>query len=222
MTIHVDHLFICSATGAPEAKLLIDAGLTEGSPNVHPGQGTANRRFFFENGYLELLWVSDEAESRSALAAPTRLWERWVGRGESASRFGICLSSQDGVNAALPFSTWSYEPEYLPVERQILFAEGLSIAEPEIFVLNWPHVWSPGQEPTEHASGLQGIRSVSIGLSRSDSVSETLDAAVRAGFFQIHQSDSHELVVEFTASRETEIAIPELALKLTGRLDRAA
>ncbi len=218
MTIHVDHLFIFTATGAPEAELLLDAGVTEGSPNVHPGQGTANRRFFFENGYLELLWVSDEAESRSTLAAPTRLWERWAGRGECASRFGICLSSQSGVNGKLPFSTWSYEPDYLPEGRQILFAEDVPLAEPELFVLNWPHVWSPGPEPTEHASGLQRIRSVSIGVSRPDSVSKTLNAAVEAGFFQIHQSDSHELIVEFSASRETEIRIPELALKLRTQL----
>lgn len=222
MTIHVDHLFICTATGAPEAELLLDAGVTEGSPNIHPGQGTANKRFFFENGYLELLWVSDEAESRSPLAAPTRLWERWIKRGESTSPFGICLSSQVGVNGHLPFSTWRYKPDYLPQGRQILFADGLSLAEPEIFVLDWPHLWSPGTEPTEHASGLQRIRSVSIGLSRPDSVSDTLSAAVDAGFFKIHKSDSHELIVDFTANRETEIRVPELALKLRGHLDHAA
>jgi len=45
----VDHLFVCANLGAPEADSLIAFGLTEGAPNVHPGQGTANRRFFFHN-----------------------------------------------------------------------------------------------------------------------------------------------------------------------------
>jgi hypothetical protein len=32
--------------------------------------GTANRRFFFESGFLELLWVHDKREAQSALAEP--------------------------------------------------------------------------------------------------------------------------------------------------------
>ncbi|AFY78420.1 MAG: hypothetical protein IGR93_19055 [Hydrococcus sp. C42_A2020_068] len=59
MTFELDHLFICTAIGAPEADRLLSFGLTEGTPNIHPGQGTANRRFFFHNVMLELLWVLD-------------------------------------------------------------------------------------------------------------------------------------------------------------------
>ena len=54
--------------------MLLAAGLAEGSPNTHPGQGTANRRFFFESGFLELLYVHDELEAQSDLSAPTQLW----------------------------------------------------------------------------------------------------------------------------------------------------
>ena len=46
-TMHLDHIFIRARPGAPEAEALKAFGLTEGSPNRHPGQGTANRRFFF-------------------------------------------------------------------------------------------------------------------------------------------------------------------------------
>lgn len=222
MSLHVDHIYVCTATGAPEADLLTDAEITEGSPNVHPGQGTANRRFFFENGYIELLWVSDETEARSPVTAKTRLWERWSGRCERANPFGICLSSPAGVSGQLPFPTWSYEPSYLPNGHRILFSDGLSLLEPEIFVLDWPHHWSPGREPTEHAAGLRRIHRVSVGLRQPDSASEALRAAVSAGFFQLHRSDSYELIVDFTATRETEISIPQLMLKLRGRLDYAA
>jgi hypothetical protein len=37
-------------------------GLSEGTPNMHPGQGTPCRRFYFQNAYLELVWVSSEVE----------------------------------------------------------------------------------------------------------------------------------------------------------------
>ena len=37
MTLELDHMFICTAVDAPEADLLVAFGLTEGTPNSHPG-----------------------------------------------------------------------------------------------------------------------------------------------------------------------------------------
>ena len=64
----MDHLFVCTAPGAPEAEELIQFGLHEGPSNQHPGQGTACRRFAFANAMIELFWVSDEAEAQSQSA----------------------------------------------------------------------------------------------------------------------------------------------------------
>lgn len=58
MQIELDHLFVCTNPGAPEAEKLVRFGLHEGPPNQHPGQGTANCRFVFANAMIELLWVS--------------------------------------------------------------------------------------------------------------------------------------------------------------------
>jgi hypothetical protein len=77
MPVELDHVFICVSQGAPEADYLTHFGLIEGAANVHPGQGTANRRFFFRNAMLELLWVENPDEARNAQTAPTMLWERW-------------------------------------------------------------------------------------------------------------------------------------------------
>ncbi len=52
MAFEFDNLFIYTDVGASEAKRLTSFGLIEGSPNIHPGQGTANRRFFFGNMVL--------------------------------------------------------------------------------------------------------------------------------------------------------------------------
>ena len=66
MTLEVDHAFIACSSGAPEGDALVRLGLVEGSRNTHLGQGTANRRFFFENFMLELLWVANPAEATKA------------------------------------------------------------------------------------------------------------------------------------------------------------
>src|SRR5438552_2189888 len=81
----------CAAPGAPAADRLVALGLSEGSGNVHQGQGTANRRFFFRNAMVELIWVSDEREAQSDLVAPLRLWERARYRQTGAAPFGLCL-----------------------------------------------------------------------------------------------------------------------------------
>ena len=47
--MELDHIFICTEKEAPQGDLLKEFGLVEGSSNIHPGQGTANRRFFFKN-----------------------------------------------------------------------------------------------------------------------------------------------------------------------------
>jgi hypothetical protein len=65
MTFELDHLFICTKVGAAKAERLIALGLVEGSSSTHPGQSTANRRFFFRNAMLELLWVHNQEEARS-------------------------------------------------------------------------------------------------------------------------------------------------------------
>ena len=91
MNIDVDHIFICVRSGAPEAEALKAMGLTEGLPNKHPGQGTANRRFFFHNVFIELLWLDDAAEAQSELTRPTMLYERLAASNDETSPFGICF-----------------------------------------------------------------------------------------------------------------------------------
>ncbi len=62
--MEIDHIFICVNDDGRGADALKALGLVEGTPNVHPGQGTANRRFFFRNSFIELLHLTDESEAQ--------------------------------------------------------------------------------------------------------------------------------------------------------------
>src|SRR5438552_13949741 len=120
MPTELDHIFMCASHNADEADRLTAIGLTEGEANRHPGQGTACRRFFFRNAYLELVWVADEEEARGALAAPTRLWDRWTGRGAGAvCPFGVVLRPASEAEREPPFAFWPYRPPYLPAPLAI-------------------------------------------------------------------------------------------------------
>ena len=114
----LDHLFVMTAPGAPEADDLLARGLVEGPPNRHPGQGTACRRFLFANAMLEFLWVENEAEARSELVHPLRLWERWRWRESGACPFGVALRpAAPGLEP--PFPTFEYWPSFFPAPARV-------------------------------------------------------------------------------------------------------
>ena len=122
MTLEFDHFFVFTSVNAPEADQVLELGLLEGSSNIHPGQGTANRRIFFHNAMLEFLWVHNDEEVRSELIAPTRLWERSRFQQSGYSPFGLAFRSTtlpDLTSPQLPFETWPFRPPYLPDHLQI-------------------------------------------------------------------------------------------------------
>jgi Glyoxalase-like domain len=223
VTLCLDHIFVCTSVGAPEAQALLDAGFFEGSGNAHPGQGTSNRRFFFEHGFLELLWVHDEQEAMSTRTGPTRLWERWSGRAEQANPFGICFSSQSEADHLLPFASWAYEPAYLPKGKRIYFAEGTALSEPELFALSWPQPSAAAAaQPRKHKLPLSSMRAVSIGLSDIEQLSAPVRAARDSGLVRIHKSSKPELLVEFLSPVSTRLHFPSLGITLLGQPSGAA
>jgi hypothetical protein len=202
MTVELDHMFVCTGVGAPEADRLVAFGLSEGAPNTHPGQGTACRRFFFANAMLELLWVHDEREARSSLVAPTQLWERWSSVGYSP--FGICVR-QDQRRAAtrpvLPFATWAYRPPYLPPEVHIDVASETANSEPMMFAA--PIGGRPDAVPTErrqplvHPRGLEEITGIDVTLPQTKPVSRAARALHQTGAVSFSSGNDHLAEIEF-------------------------
>lgn len=161
MSIELDHVFVCTAPGAPCAEKLVQLGFREGLPNQHPGQGTANRRFFFANAMLELIWVCDSAEAQSPESRRTLLWERWSGRENGASPFGICVRPICTQDAELAFPGWEYQPTYLAGSMSIRIGEG-GITEPMWVYLSFMRRLHHDQRFVEHAIGAREITSLTL------------------------------------------------------------
>jgi hypothetical protein len=206
MRLEFDHMFICTAFDAPEADLLVAFGLTEATPNSHPGQGTACRRFFFRNAMLELVWVHDACEVRSPLIAPTRLWERWRYSSTGYSPFGICVRPRvqhAGLQPTLPFATWEYRPPYLPSGLHIDVASETSKSEPMLFAT--PFSGRPDAKvPTEHRRllvhprGVGEITPVHITLPSGGTTSHAARAVVQqTGSVSFDSGSEHLAEVEF-------------------------
>ena len=101
-----------------DIKRLQSLGLLETYRRLHPGQGTQNVCFCFDNLFIELLWINDEAEVRSNTIARTGLYERSRWRLEGTNRFGISWRGPM-AGAAPPIPTWKFSPPYLPAEAGI-------------------------------------------------------------------------------------------------------
>ena len=224
MALELDHVFICCSPGAPEGDALVRLGLDEGSPNTHPGQGTANRRFFFRNAFLELLWVSQPAEARSEQTRRTKLWERWSGRTSSACPFGIVFRPQGANAATAPFATWAYRPNYLPPGLAVEFAEDVPLEEPELVYLPFLHrAGPPAHEPTDHSLPIRELCGVAVGLPSAAGLSKPSQEVLSAGLVTYHFAAEHVLELTFLAAREAVFDLrPNLPLLLCGVVQDAA
>ena len=126
MGIALDHVLIIVEPGAPEADLLSDVGLVEGTRNDHPGQGTANRRFFFSNWALELIYIRDAEEALNSKASGICVVERAAN--PEASPFGLIVHrTTDDTDD--PFPGWRYYPEYFSADKYFLVGDNSDIIE---------------------------------------------------------------------------------------------
>jgi hypothetical protein len=203
MRLELDHLFVCTAPGAPEAEEFIRFGLREGPPNQHPGQGTANRRFAFANAMIELLWVNDAQEAQSERSRSTLLWERWSGRKGKASPFGICVRPVDPQNTGSPFPAWEYRPSYLP---DPLF---MDIGEAEVEEPMWVHLRFMRRvdrecQFVEHPIGVREITSLT--LASPVSVRSTVaQSMIECGILSVQNGPKSLLEIGFDGSRRKQI-----------------
>jgi hypothetical protein len=196
----LDHIFCMSPPGAvAAAQALTQMGLTEGSPNTHPGQGTQCRRFFFENAYLELVWVSDREEAQREAARRTRFAERWARREAGACPFGIVLRASAGsTEERCPFQAWTYRPGYFPAGAAAEFAQDPPIEEPEYVYLGFQRGRArQGAEPTAHRLPLHKLSGLSVGLPFSRSRSTAAQSLERLRLVRLMLADEYLVTLSF-------------------------
>lgn len=190
--MQLDHFFILTEKSAPEAELLTDFGLVEGTSNDHPGQGTANRRFFFSNTALELLYVRDATEANEGPGRRLRFPERAAKRG--ASPFGFVMKC-DRETDNPPFSGWRYQPAYFATGVSFLVAENsdcldepLCICLPDDLPAGVPQLQS--KAPFAEVTGIR----LHVPVARPSSV---LEAIAQVEGIELRAGSPHFLEIAF-------------------------
>lgn len=203
--LELDHIIFFCAPAAPEADALIARGLHEGPGNSHPGQGTVNRRFFFRNLYLELLWVEDFDEAQAPEARRTGLWDRWINRHNGCCPLGLVFRPGPGATPA-PFASWSYVPKYFPAGFSIEVARDIPPNEPLLFYLPFARP-ALVEDVAPPPGGVQigAVTGTTLHLPDTTSLSPALNSLVKAGVISIepgrerlvdifHEGESREII----------------------------
>ena len=211
----LDHVIIFCNVGAPEASALTDQGLHEGPGNSHPGQGTVNRRFFFPNAYLELLWVENRIEAQSPEARDTRLWERWQQRSSGACPFGLVFRPGP-MGPRVPPTSWTYTPRYFPPGFSIEVARDLPSNEPLLFYLPFA---SPSLVenivPAGAAVHIGPIRGATIHVPHADALSPALSSLVASGVIAVEPAREYLLDLFHSGGPSQVLDVrPQLPLRL--------
>jgi hypothetical protein len=157
MNLKLDHVFILVEPEAKVADRLLELGFQEGPRNTHPGQGTANRRFYFANSMLEFLWVRDANEANTGPGKDLRFPER--SQNPHASPFGaIFVPRYDATHQAMPFPGWPYQPDYFPPAKGFhVGANSKNLMEPLCFYFPFHNPGVPRPQPTRNAQTMSEI-----------------------------------------------------------------
>jgi hypothetical protein len=205
--MELDHIFIFTDNAGQAAYELQQLGLTEGSSNVHIGQGTSCRRFYFNNAYLELVWVSNEEEIKNGAVAETKLWERSQYKQTGYCPFGFCFRriKENKESAGLIFDDgWQYRPPYLPQNVYAHIASNKEFpAEPMLFEMPFfglaPKDYSEEKkQPLHHTIGFQQITKVTVTLPAPvEKLSPSLQQVIRHSIIQVVPGNTFSIEVEF-------------------------
>lgn len=207
--MEIDHIFICTDKHAPAGDLLARFGLTEGSSNIHEGQGTANRRFYFHNIMIELLWVNDLEEVQSERTKPMRLYERCYLKKKETSPFGMAFRPTEGEMEMVLFQTWDYHPIYLPDSLKIQVAENTPLTEPMFFYLPFATrqemVPVEKREPMKHLIPLREVTNATVHIYKEDSFSDAAHAVNEMDKVSVIKDIEHFLELEFDGGEKNQV-----------------
>ena len=198
--MEIDHIIIFTNNQGREADELVQFGLLEGSNRVHPGQGTRNRKFYFQNFFLEIVWVFNEDEIRSKITAPTHLWERCQNRGNRCSPYGLVLVDTDDTNILFEKSI-KYRPDYLDPDSSFDIITNHN--HPHLpwacrFATSRTHI---SQEPKDHHHGIRELTGVQFGINSKDYHNTFTQLISHKSIIQFHYASYANLTLEFDRGR---------------------
>jgi len=161
--LEIDHAFVFCSSELKEVELARQLGFTQDHKSTHKGQGTSCRCVFFEENYLEFIYIDDV---QSAMQNPLELQYKADWKNSGHSPFGVGLRGELSDDDRKLF--WEYKPVYSP-NRKILFLNNRSnfLMLPLIFYLGSTETSFKNNSKTleplkQHSNNAKNIRDIQL------------------------------------------------------------
>ncbi|GEM_PF-4564748 len=204
--LEINHIFVCLET-APNKLFLEKIGLIC-SDNItkHPQQGTASILIFFDNTYIELIWVEDATMAEIyAMYSGIDFISRCYSPEKVASPFGIALHLKSDI--IHPEHTHSNSSNHQPLEEFINFAaDNLATqTEPICFMIPesvaFLNIFNPLLEAhrklINHPLGIKKLTNTRIAVSKTGNLTNPISMLETEGIVEIEQNASPLLELTF-------------------------
>jgi len=203
--MEIDHIFIFSNSKGKEADQLVKFGLIEGSNRIHKGQGTTNRKFYFENFFLEVLWVINEEEINESPAKETQLGKRANYKKNGFSRFGLCLLNTAETDELFE-GAQIYQPNYFPPEMSIdILPNKENPKLPWTFRLPYRGGKKEMKEPRAHSNQIRKLTKVEFEINELDLQSNFISSFAKEKSIIFKPNLKSNLILEFDYAKQNKV-----------------
>lgn len=197
----IDHIFIASQNQGDEAKQLVKSGFFEGSHRVHPGQGTRNRKFYFENFFLEIIWENDSEELETELIRNIGLTERVRFEESGFSRFGLGLENTEGSNMVFRDCEF-YQPVYFPEGKSFEILQNRENPDlPWTFRGPFKGQKATYTEPLDHPNGIRELTKATFQIPEPELKSTYVNRFQGHPQVRFESAEMVSLVLEFDGGK---------------------
>ncbi len=226
--LKIDHVNIWSKNPKVAKEKLEKIGFTaipDSLCQIHKGQGTTGRYFYFLNAYLELIFIHNEEEFAKNVEKNNELdfMERSNSPVNGFSPFSIALKMDDYNKEKVPFKTIDYAQDWMGEENQILVAKNSKIkkGEPSLFIIypeieydvfeskedlsKIPEEYSIWRTFYEHKNGAEKISKVKIFSRELDHESETIKMLKELEGFEFVEGEDYLMELYFDKQKKNEI-----------------
>lgn len=223
LLLEVDHLVVYVTQGATSVSVLQEFGLHCSSRTVQrPEQGTASQIIFFENAYLELIWIEDEqAVEEYTARTGIDILERTRWQQNRASPFGVGLRCEsDTVDQKKYWAEWMRSHIYinLAAENVANVEEPLCFVIPDSIALTtWlDRSLEAHQQLISHPLGVRTLTSVKITINSDKELTNSVSLLERNGIVAIERGIAPLLELTFDGGTKEKIldARPMLPIRL--------
>lgn len=207
--LEVDHIFVCTTKEAESISVLQELGLhCSNQPVRHVKHGTASKIIFFENSYLELIWIEDkhlvEQQSvQTGIQTLTRLHKQHMG----ASPFGVGLRRKPDPSKVVSDSSLYWAESMRASHKSISFAAENFVNQQEPFCFIIPDcialtAWlypslTAHQQLISHPLGVRKLTSVKITINSDKDLTDAMSLVCTNSAVTIERGESPLLELTF-------------------------